>query len=194
MESYRTQTVRMTRLLSQRTKEFMLRRIHADVFIDDNWQYIQEVALLFLFSLVQTCCKEGNSLRRVSLEYGCRQTRWRRFRSVSLVERSRSLANEGILRFPCFLTNKPMTTILSLQGELLHGKSTLLLLLTQGLLGGLSMRLSIHTHLLLGQGTTHRTGLLDAEISRHVLGIGEVLLQLHVSLYSHSKQQLSSGG
>ena len=24
------------------TKEFMLRRIHADVFIDDNWQYIQE--------------------------------------------------------------------------------------------------------------------------------------------------------
>ena len=158
----------MIRLLSQRTKEFMLRRIHADVFIDDNWQYIQEVALLFLFSLVQTCCKEGNSLRRVSLEYGCRQTRWRRFRSVSLVERSRSLANEGILRFPCFLTNKPMTTILSLQGELLHGKSTLLLLLTQGL--------------------------LDAEISRHVLGIGEVLLQLHVNLYSHSEQQLSSGG
>ena len=87
-----------------------------------------------------------------------------------------------------------MTTILSLQGELLHGKSTLLLLLTQGLLGGLSMRFYIHTHLLLGQGTTHRTGLLDAEISRHVLGVGEVLLQLHVSLYSHSEQQLSSGG
>ena len=172
----------------------MLRRIHADVFIDDNWQYIQEVTLLFLFSLVQTCCKEGHSLRRVPLEYGCRQTRWRRLRAVSLVERSRSLANEGILRFPCFLTNKPMTTILSLQGELLHGESTLLLLLAQRLLGGLSMSSHTHTHLLLGQGTAHRTGLLDAEISGHVLGVGEVLLQLHVSSHSHSEQQLSSGG
>ena len=56
------------------------------------------------------------------------------------------------------------------------------------------MSRSNHTHLLLGQGTAHRTGLLDAEISRHVLGVGEVLLQLHVSLYSHSEQQLSSGG
>ena len=87
-----------------------------------------------------------------------------------------------------------MTTILSLQGELLHGKSTLLLLLTRRLLGSLSISRSNHTHLLLGQGTTHRTGLLDAEISRHVLGIGEVLLQLHVSLHNHNKQQLSSGG
>ena len=87
-----------------------------------------------------------------------------------------------------------MTTILSLQGELLHGESTLLLLLTQGLLGGLYMSRSNHTHLLLGQGTTHSTSLLDAEISGHVLGVGEVLLQLHVSCYSHSKQQLSSGG
>lgn len=49
MEPYRTETVRMSDRISHRTKEFMLRRIHADVFIDDNWQYIQEVALSSLF-------------------------------------------------------------------------------------------------------------------------------------------------
>ena len=67
---------------------------------------------------------------------------------------------------------------LSLQGELLHGESTLLLLLTQRLLGGLHVRVPVYTHLLLGQSTAHRTGLLDAEVSGHVLGVGEVLLQL----------------
>ena len=87
-----------------------------------------------------------------------------------------------------------MTTILSLQGELLHGESTLLLLLTQRLLGGLHMSHPTHTYLLLGQGTAHSTGLLDTEVSGHVLGVGEVLLQLHMTFYTHNKQQLSSGG
>ena len=87
-----------------------------------------------------------------------------------------------------------MTTILSLQSELLHGESALLLLLTQRLLGGLHMSRTFHTHLLLGQGTAHSTGLLDAEVSGHVLGVGEVLLQLHMTFDAQNKRQLSSGG
>ena len=68
--------------------------------------------------------------------------------------------------------------VLSLESKLLHGEGTLLLLLTQRLLGSLHISWTIHTHLLLGQGTAHSTGLLDTEVSGHVLGVGEVLLQL----------------
>ena len=67
---------------------------------------------------------------------------------------------------------------LSLQGELSHGEGALLLLLAQSLLSSLHSSINPKPYLLLGEGTTHSTGGLAAEISRHKLGLGKVLLKL----------------
>ena len=69
---------------------------------------------------------------------------------------------------------------LSLEGELSHGESTLLLLLTESLLGGLQSSGKGITHLFLRQGTAHRASGLGTEVRGEVLGVGVVLLQLGV--------------
>ena len=83
---------------------------------------------------------------------------------------------------------------LSLEGELSHGESALLLLLTESLLGGLQSNGEGITHLFLRQGTTHRTRGLGTEVRGEVLGVGVVLLQLGVRRVEQDERQLSSAG
>ena len=70
---------------------------------------------------------------------------------------------------------------LSLKGELSHREGTLLLLLTESLLGSLHLQKYSNFYLLLRQSTTHGTSRLRAQIRREVLGLSVVLLQLQIS-------------
>ena len=67
---------------------------------------------------------------------------------------------------------------LSLKSKLSHRESTLLLLLTEGLLSSLSLILKKKTYLFLGKSTANSTGLLDTKISGNVLSASVVLLEL----------------
>ena len=83
---------------------------------------------------------------------------------------------------------------LSLEGELSHGESALLLLLTESLLGGLQSSNERTPHLFLGQSTTHGTRGLGTEVRGEVLGVGVVLLQLGMRRVEQDERQLSSAG
>lgn len=71
--------------------------------------------------------------------------------------------------------------LLGLESVLSHGESGLSLLLTQRLLGSLEFKARCLPNLRLGKSTAHRTGLLHAEISRDILSMSILLLQLQVS-------------
>ena len=83
---------------------------------------------------------------------------------------------------------------LSLESELSHGEGTLLLLLTEGLLGSLRSQQHGKANLLLSQSTTHGTSGLGAQIRGEVLGLGVVLLQLGMNEERRRIRQLSSAG
>ena len=83
---------------------------------------------------------------------------------------------------------------LSLEGELSHGESALLLLLTKSLLSSLRSQERRIANLLLSQSTTHGTSGLGAQIRGEVLGLGVVLLQLGMNEERRRIRQLSSAG
>ena len=67
---------------------------------------------------------------------------------------------------------------LSLEGELSHGESALLLLLTKSLLSSLRSQERRIANLLLSQSAAHGTGGLGTQIGGQVLGLSVVLLEL----------------
>ena len=67
---------------------------------------------------------------------------------------------------------------LSLEGELSHGESALLLLLTKSLLSSLRSQERRIANLLLSQSAAHGTGGLGTQIGGQVLGLSIVLLEL----------------
>ena len=90
---------------------------------------------------------------------------------------------------PCFVTNTSYDSEkgelrnhifihLSLEGELSHGESALLLLLTKSLLSSLRSQEGRMANLLLSQSAAHGTGGLGTQIGGQVLGLGVVLLEL----------------